>query len=253
MCTALPGSSKRVRARALLGLSLLKQGRTAEASRECDRLQSEVGAGGPRAHDRPDLEEWVREAAGFNKGLVQDIAGMHSAAIDTFTAAAAASNSNIDSLLGRALALRSLRRYREAARDYISVLGNTSAQDGPAPAMPWSRRSESKPASPTAPEATGAQEARAGGGGAGGSRAAVLGRWNDRELLRLLRKAAAARSEEEVLLVAGLLAEMAFFRFSQRGGGGVGWGGGGEGEREGEEEGERRRDFEVGTPASWCD
>jgi tetratricopeptide (TPR) repeat protein len=217
VCTAPPGSSKRVRARALLGLSLLKQGRTTEASAECDRLRSELASvRGLGASEAQELEEWVREASGFNKGLVQDIAGMHTAAVDTFTAAAAASNCNIDALLGRALALRSLRRYREAARDYISVLGSSAGPDGPAPVLPWSRRSESKPVSPEAAEASSPQEPRAAAGGGGGSGPALLGRCQDAELLRLLRRPAAARSEDQVLLVAGLLAEVSFFRYPTR-------------------------------------
>ncbi len=203
---ALPGSGKRARARALLGLALLKQGRTAEAGAECDRLRDEAalaqGAG------RSDgVGAWAGEAAGFNRGLVQDVSGQHAAAVDTYTAAAAAASSNIDALLGRALALRSLRRYREAARDYIAVLGSSpAAPPGPGPPLPWGRRSESRPASPGSAEAAGS-DPRPGGSGS-----EFLGRSSDPELLRLLRQPAAARDERDVAMIAGLLADVTFFR-----------------------------------------
>ena len=157
-----------------------------------------------------DVAGWVREAAGFNKGLVQDIAGMHAAAVDTFTAAAAASHSNIDALRGRALALRSLRRYRDAARDYISVLGYSGGSEGPAPTLPWSRRPDSRPASPAVESPPPGGGGGAGGGVGGGS--GLVGRHGDGELLRVLRKPAAARSEEQVVMLGGLLGEVAFFR-----------------------------------------
>ncbi len=162
---------------------LLKQGRTAEAGLECDRLRDESGPGSG-AGGAGEVGPWVGEAAGSNKGLMQDMDGQHATAITTFAAAAAAA-SNIDALLGRALALRSLRRYREAARDYIAVLGSSSAcPDGSAPAVPWGRRSDSQPLSSSFPKA----DSEPGPGGPGGSGSVFLGRSKEPEMLRLLRQ-----------------------------------------------------------------
>jgi tetratricopeptide (TPR) repeat protein len=216
IAVALPGSAKRYRARALLGLSLLRQGRTADAVAECDRNRDEAVADSRGSPVTPAAARVA--AAAFNKGLAQDLAGQHPAAAESFSAAAAAATvggaSNIDALLGRAQALRSMQRYREAARDYIAVLG-VSNSDGPSTAAPWANKSESRPRSPPGPgaaeEGAGPRPLKSPGPGSHGP--PMLGRTEDADLLRLLRRPAAARSEAEVVDVASLAGDMAFFRY----------------------------------------
>jgi len=131
-------TEKMFQARVNLSLSQLAQGKAREAAGECEQALQELETdkisprgklvNGQEEADRNELSRKKSFVCLYNKGLAYAAAGMHSAAIKSFTEARRFDSSNMVALQARALSYRSLKCFREAIQDYSTIQESKSAE-----------------------------------------------------------------------------------------------------------------------------